>query len=98
MRANTCQGAAPARAGDGPSVGAARGERLDAQAVIGRAHEPLERRALERGVDQLAPILRVAGGKVGGERQGLGVCHRLKMPRRACRPTVLPCNWHAGGV
>ena len=57
-------------------------QRRDGWAVIRRAEQPLERRAFERGIDQLAPLLAGRGREIGGERRGfgLGVHHRRKMP------------------
>ena len=62
----------PGRAGraSGDRFGAdrARVKRLDPQAVIGLAHQPLvEGGAFERRIDQFAPFGGVGCGKFGGE-------------------------------
>ena len=54
MTVQAAPGVAP---GDGLGAGRARIERLDAQAVIGLADQPLvERGAFQRRLDQLAPV------------------------------------------
>ena len=64
-------------------VGAARGKRLDGEAVIGRAAQPLERRALEHGVDELAPVLPRRRSKIRGKRRLFAISHRFRIPRRS---------------
>src|ERR1700733_10071021 len=79
-------------------------ERLDGQAVIGLAFELLEWRALEHGIDQLAPVRVRCGREIAGQREGFGSRHGSKLPcrvrrantRAACR--VKACNWRAGAV
>ena len=76
------------RAGPGrqrPGVGAPRRERFDGEAFIGGAHEALERRALEHGINQLAPLFVGCGGKTGSELDGFLIGHRRKMPCPAAR-------------
>ena len=61
----------------------ARIERVDAQSVIGLADQTLlERGALERGIDQLAPVRLAGGREFGGEGKRLikVLGHRRKVP------------------
>src|SRR6201987_1862340 len=48
---------------------------------MGPALEPLERSALERSVDKLAPIGVRRCRKIGDRYGDLGFCHSRKMPR-----------------
>jgi len=48
---------------------------------MGVAFEAFERRAFERGIDELAPIRLRRGGKIAGRSGSLGVRHNRKMPR-----------------
>ena len=57
-------------------------ERLDAERIIGLGDEAgFEGRAFEHVLHQLAPLLARGGGKLGSERQVVGIGHDHKMPR-----------------
>jgi hypothetical protein len=49
-------------------VGAAFGEWRDGEAVIRGACQPVERRPLEHGINQLAPFFAGRFGEIGGEQ------------------------------
>ena len=74
-------GRGPPPSGARLRVGAARGKRLDGEAVIGRAAQPLERCALEHGVDELAPVLPRRRSKIRGKRRIFAISHRFRIPR-----------------
>ena len=82
-------GRARRAAGERLRGGGALVERLDGQAVIGLALKPLERRALEHGIDQLAPIVARRWRKIAGERQGFsGSVIAAKCHAGPRRPTL----------
>ena len=60
-------GRARRAAGHGARGGRAFIKRFDGQAVIGPADQPLERRALKHGVNELAPVVLRCRGKIAGK-------------------------------
>ena len=74
----------PWRAGRAPGDGRCRPrvriEWLNCQSIVGPALEPLERCALEHGVNEFPPIRLGGGGEIAGYCRSVGVRHAWKMP------------------
>ena len=91
-----CPSGARGAAGDGARGRGAVIERLNCQAVVSFALKPLKWRALERAIDQPAPLVMGRGREICGKGKRLGGCHRGKMPCLAGQGQwSLPCNCHA---